>query len=88
MSTRELTHADMMVPGRILIKRRQLLKKVPLSERTILEMEKQGRFPKRFSISARMVVWDLAEVEAWITAHYRCSTWPLVNGDLKLIQFS
>lgn len=70
MSTRALKPADMQVPGRILIKRRQLLQKVPLSERTILEMERQGLFPKRFSISARMVVWDLAEIDAWIADHH------------------
>jgi len=66
MTKRELTRIDMQVPGRILINRRQLMQKVPLSERTILDMEKQGLFPKRFSISSRLVVWDLAEIEAWI----------------------
>ena len=27
-----------------------------------------GEFPKRFALSARCVVWDLAEVEAWLAA--------------------
>jgi prophage regulatory protein len=53
-------------PGRVVINRKQLRQKVPLSERTILDMEKRGAFPRRFSISPRLVVWDNAEVDAWI----------------------
>ncbi|NVD97658.1 AlpA family phage regulatory protein [Massilia sp. BJB1822] len=56
----------MLAPGRVLIKRKQLLQKVPLGERTILELERCGKFPKRFSITARSVAWDLKEVDAWI----------------------
>lgn len=41
---------------------------IPLCERTIYNFEKQGRFPPRIAISSRKVVWDLAEVEAWIDA--------------------
>ncbi|KWX27591.1 DNA-binding protein [Pseudomonas aeruginosa] len=39
---------------------------IPLSERTIYNFEKQGKFPRRIALSSRKVVWDLAEVEAWI----------------------
>jgi prophage regulatory protein len=53
-------------PGKTLINRKQLLSMVPLSERTILDMEKRGEFPRRFAITQRLVAWDLAEVEAWI----------------------
>ena len=56
------------VIGRVLINRKQLKTKVPLCERTILDLEKQGKFPRRFSVSARLVVWDLNEVEEWIAA--------------------
>lgn len=66
MDARTLDTTEMMVPGRILIKRKQLLQKVPLGERTILELERLGKFPKRFSITARSVAWDLSEVDAWI----------------------
>lgn len=66
MNSRDLTYSDMQVPGRILIGRRQLLKKVPMCERTILDMEKRGEFPKRFSITSRLVAWDLKEVDGWI----------------------
>lgn len=66
MAARILTIADVMAPGRVLIKRKQLLQKVPLGERTILELERRGLFPKRFSITARSVAWDLSEVDAWI----------------------
>ena len=66
MNARPLTTDDLLAPGRVLIKRKQLLKKVPLGERTILELERRGLFPKRFSITARSVAWDLSEVDAWI----------------------
>lgn len=49
-----------------LINRKRLLSIVPLSERTILDMEKRGEFPRRFAITPRMVAWDLQEIEAWM----------------------
>jgi|SRR5450830_400546 len=71
---RRLTDSELHVPGRVLIKRRQLLQKVPLCERTILDLEKRGKFPRRFSITSRLVAWDLKEIDTWIeeqqiTAH-------------------
>jgi prophage regulatory protein len=53
-------------PGRVLIGRKQVRQKIPLCDRTILDMEKRGEFPRRFLIGRSVVVWDLAEVEAWI----------------------
>ena len=48
------------------IRRDQLREIVPLADSTIYEMEQRGDFPSRFALSARCVVWDLAEVEAWL----------------------
>jgi prophage regulatory protein len=39
-----------------------------LADSTIFEMEQRGEFPRRFALSSRCVVWDLAEVEAWINS--------------------
>ncbi|WP_375122638.1 helix-turn-helix transcriptional regulator [Pseudomonas sp. LW8] len=50
----------------VLISKRQLLAIIPLCERTIYNFEKQGKFPRRIALSSRKVVWDLAEIEAWI----------------------
>ena len=50
------------------IRRDQLREIVPLADSTIYEMEQRGDFPRRFALSARCVVWDLAEVEAWLVA--------------------
>lgn len=66
MANENTTAGTALPPGRVVINRKQLLQKVPLSERTILDMEKRGAFPRRFSISPRLVVWDNAEVDAWI----------------------
>lgn len=49
------------------IRRQQLREMVPLADSTIYEME-QREFPRRFALSPRCVVWDLAEVEAWLAA--------------------
>lgn len=48
------------------VRRRELRKIVPLADTTIYEMEQRGEFPKRFFLTPRCVVWDLAEVEAWL----------------------
>ncbi|MCQ4158551.1 AlpA family transcriptional regulator [Roseomonas sp. GC11] len=39
---------------------------VPLADSTIYEMEQRGEFPRRFALSPRCIVWDLAEVEGWL----------------------
>lgn len=48
------------------IKKSDLRKMVPLADSTIWEMERRGEFPKRFLLTPRCVVWDLAEVETWL----------------------
>lgn len=50
------------------IRRSQLREIVPLADSTIYEMEQRGEFPRRFALSPRCVVWDLAEVEAWLAS--------------------
>ena len=48
--------------------RKKLLAMIPLSERTIFNMEQRGEFPRRIALTSRNVAWDLAEVELWIEA--------------------
>jgi len=55
------------------IRRPELRKIVPLADTTIYEMEQRGEFPKRFFLTPRCVVWDLAEVEAWLNERRRAS---------------
>lgn len=50
------------------IRRQQLREIVPMADSTIYEMEQRGEFPRRFALSPRCIVWDLAEIEAWLTA--------------------
>ena len=66
MTKRDLTFEEMKKPGRVLIGCDRLLEIVPLSRRTILDMEQRGEFPKRFVLTPRRVAWDLAEVEQWM----------------------
>ena len=51
-----------------LINKKKLLGMIPLSERSIYNLEQKGLFPKRIALTSRNVAWDLAEVEAWIEA--------------------
>ena len=55
------------------VRRHQLREMVPLADTTIYELEKRGEFPRRFRLSARCVVWDQAEVEAWLDERRRLS---------------
>ena len=55
-----------VLPFRRTIRRQELRQIVPLAETTIYEMERRGEFPRRFNLTARCVVWDLAEVMAWL----------------------
>ena len=48
------------------LRRRELLEKVGLSDTTIYNLEKAGRFPKRVAITPRCVVWDADEVASWM----------------------
>ena len=60
-------------PFRRTIRRAQLRQIVPLADTTIYEMEQRGEFPRRFHLTPRCVVWDLAEVEVWIEERRRAS---------------
>lgn len=50
----------------MLINRKRLLEMIPLSDRTIFNLEKRGEFPQRIALSSRSVAWDLDEVTSWI----------------------
>ena len=65
--------ATNMRPFRRTIRRTELRQIVPLADTTIYDMERRGEFPRRFNLTARCVVWDLAEVEAWIAARRQAS---------------
>lgn len=47
------------------IRKKELIKKVSLSDSTIWRLEKRGKFPARFNYVGR-VAWDLDEIEAWL----------------------
>lgn len=61
------------LPFQRTIRRTELRQLVPLADTTVYDMEKRGEFPRRFNLTARCVVWDLAEVEAWIAARRQAS---------------
>ena len=52
--------------NKVLINRKKLLGMIPLSSRTIYNLELRGEFPRRIALTSRNVAWDLSEVEKWI----------------------
>ncbi|QDG73881.1 AlpA family phage regulatory protein [Janthinobacterium tructae] len=56
----------MQAKGKTLINRKRLLAMIPLSDRTIFNLEQRGEFPRRIALTSRNVAWDLAEIEVWI----------------------
>lgn len=66
------------------IRRQELRQIVPLSETTIYEMERRGEFPRRFNLTPRCVVWDLAEVEAWIEERKQAPRRDIIGPDVRL----
>lgn len=61
------------------VRRTELRRIVPLADTTIYELEQRGEFPRRFYLTARCVVWDLAEVEAWLDDRRRASDAALIR---------
>ena len=61
------------------IRRTELRQIVPLADSTIYELERRGEFPQRFYLTARCVVWDLAEVMAWLQSRRQAGS----NGSKK-----
>lgn len=62
------------LPLRRTIRRPELHRMVPLADTTIYDMERRGEFPRRFNLTPRCVVWDAAEVEAWLESRREASS--------------
>jgi prophage regulatory protein len=65
------------------VRRHQLREMVPLADSTIYEMEQRGEFPRRFALSARCVVWDLASLEAWLESRRSKPIAPVKGPDVR-----
>jgi prophage regulatory protein len=72
------------LPFRRTVRRQELKQIVPLAATTIYEMERRGEFPRRFNLTPRCVVWDLAEVEAWIEARKQAPRSGVSKPDVHL----
>jgi len=72
------------LPFRRTIRRQELRQIVPLAETTIYEMERRGEFPRRFNLTPRCVVWDLAEIEAWIEERKQAPRRDVNGPDVRL----
>lgn len=82
---RTIRDDELKTPGLVLISRRQLLSIVPLSDRTIYNLEKRGDFPKRIALTSRNVAWELGEVEAWIESRKASGGQPARPGQAVIV---
>lgn len=71
-------------PLRRTIKKLELRRMVPLADSTIWELERRGEFPRRFLLTPRCVVWDLAEVEDWLEQRRRSPITPARGPNVRL----
>lgn len=71
--------------NKTLINRKKLLAMIPLSERTIFNMELRGEFPRRIVLTSRNVAWDLAEIEGWIAERKSSGAHPLRPGLIPIV---
>ena len=73
-----------------LINRKTLLKMIPLSARTIYNLEQRGEFPRRIALTSRNVAWQLSEVEQWIadrkSALFKAARPGIVLGNGNVIE--
>lgn len=65
---------------KVLINRKTLLAMIPLSERTIYNLEQRGDFPRRIALTSRNVAWDLREIENWIDKRKAVSAFFVKRG--------
>ncbi|MGJ8515190.1 helix-turn-helix transcriptional regulator [Carnimonas bestiolae] len=71
------------IAGKTLINRKKLLEIIPLSTRTIYNLEQRGEFPRRIALTCRSVAWDLSEVEEWIEARKASGIQATRPGDVR-----
>ncbi|MBV7563686.1 AlpA family transcriptional regulator [Pseudomonas sp. sia0905] len=71
------------VKSRTLINRKRLSEIIPLSTRTIYNLELRGEFPRRIALTCRNVAWDLSEVEEWIETRKRSGMQADRPGDVR-----
>lgn len=75
-------HEQVLPAPKTLINRKKLHSMIPLSERTIFNMEQRSDFPRRIVLTSRNVAWDLEEVLAWIQARKLADDHAARPGDI------
>jgi prophage regulatory protein len=55
-----------MITERRVLRKPELMTRVPLSDATIWRLEKAGKFPKRIRIGGQAVGWFESEINDWL----------------------
>lgn len=83
-----------MTEGPSIVRKPEVNDMTGLPDSTLYKLEQRGQFPKRFRVTARLVGWLRADVEAWIRERAEArtpapNTEPFRKGELeKLKEFS
>ena len=63
-----------MEPIKRIIRKKELLSMIALSDATVWRMEKAGNFPKRLQLGGNSCGWLIAEVDDWIASRAAART--------------
>jgi len=63
-----------MEPIKRIIRKKELLNMIALSDATVWRMEKAGKFPKRLRLGGNSCGWLLSEIDAWIASRAAART--------------
>lgn len=72
MNTQVQTATDNSPLSRKALRLPRVLAKTDLKRSTLYRLIKQGQFPAGHKLSERVVVWDDAEIDAWLAAKFAC----------------
>lgn len=73
--------SDTPIEAQPVVRLRELIRMVHLSESTIARLEKSGDFPSRIRLGAHAVGWDRSQVLAWLESRTRgIKTVPVSKG--------
>lgn len=62
--------------SRVLIRRRELRRRIPYSDVHVWRLERAGQFPNRVQLGPRSVAWYEDEVDAWCAERIRGGACP------------
>lgn len=77
---------ELVTAGRRIMRRREVLALIGISEATLWRMEKAGAFPQRVKLSARLVGYLSDQVEGWLRSRQECGAEPDATRTVRRVK--